>query len=308
MLTDDNTTCLGHQWSLQLSRAGAMEELLCKLLARPGFSHFARFNDESICITDTALAEWAALQGMFWSGGLSAQDAADIVSYNQNNDRLSRLGVWSGGLNFENRLISFTEQGHGYGLVQHAPAEGFAELFVLQLYSEIAHDCSRGSWTCFETRGLPNWTPAGGYATPAQAVVPLHVRWMLLFEDPIKDTVTLLKTTPRSWLKPGERITIRNAPLGRGRMSFEVQSKLAASTPTVAANISLDHIDPTTVPPLYITLRVPQPWRMMSVLVNGEAWQQFDAPTELIQLPPPNSTLVVVATFYSDAIRKRVEE
>jgi hypothetical protein len=29
----------------------------------------------------------------------------------------------------ENRLISFTEQGHGYGLVQH----NFPELFLLQL-------------------------------------------------------------------------------------------------------------------------------------------------------------------------------
>ena len=173
---------------------------------------------------------------MFWSGGLSAQDATDIVSYNQNNDRLSRLGVWSGGLNFENRLISFTEQGHGYGLVQH----GMADLFLLQLYSEIAHDCSRGSWTCFETRGLPNWTPAGGYATPSQAVVPLHVRWMLLFEDPISNAVALLKTTPRSWLRSGERISVGHAPLGRERVSFEVISQLDALVPTVTANISLD--------------------------------------------------------------------
>eukprot|EP01043_Picozoa_sp_COSAG02_P002120 COSAG02_NODE_48_length_45421_cov_103.222100_13_plen_244_part_00 len=238
---------------------------------------------------------------MFWSGGLSAQDAADIVRYNQNNDRLSRLGVWSGGLNFENRLITFTEQGHGYGLVQHAPTKGFAELFVLQLYSEIAHDCSRGSWTCFETRGLPNWTPAGGYAAPAQAVVPLHVRWMLLFEDPIKDTVTLLKTTPRSWLRSGERIAIRQAPLGRGRISFEVQSHLDASK-IVTAKISLDQIDASSVPPpLCITLRVPQPWRMMSVTVNGVAWQHFDASKELIELPQLNSTFAVVATF-SDTV------
>lgn len=237
-------------------------------------------------------------QGMFWSGGVSAQDAADIVSYNQNNDRLSRLGIWSGGLNFENRLIAFTEQGHGYGLVQHAPSAGFAELFVLQLYSEIAHDCSRGSWTCFETRGLPNWTPAGGYATPAQAVVPLHVRWMLLFEDPINYTVTLLKTTPRSWLSSGERIAVRDAPLGtsRARVSFEVQSLLDASK-TVAANISLDQMNATSVPPLSMTLRVPRPWRMMSVIVNGVAWQQFNAQNEVITLPPLNSTLAVVATF-----------
>lgn len=297
MLSDDNTTCLGYKWSLQLSCAGAMEELFCKLLARLVFHTSLGSTTDQLASLTTDAAH--PMQGMFWSGGLSAQDAADIVRYNQDNDRLSRLGVWSGGLNFENRLITFTEQGHGYGLVHHAPIEGFAELFLLQLYSEIAHDCSRGSWTCFETRGLPNWTPAGGYASPAQTVVPLHVRWMLLFEDPIKDMVTLLKTTPRSWLRSGERIAIRHAPLGRGRISFEVQSQLDTSK-TVAANISLDRIDASSVPPpLSITLRVPQPWRMMSVIVNGVAWQQFDAQKELIELPPLNTTFAVVATFSS---------
>ena len=37
---------------------------------------------------------WRTYSGMFWSGGLSAQDATEIVEYNQNNDRLSRFGVW----------------------------------------------------------------------------------------------------------------------------------------------------------------------------------------------------------------------
>lgn len=47
---------------------------------------------------------------------------------------------------------------HGYGLVQF----GMVAPFLLQLYAEIAHDCSRGSWTCFEQRVIPNYTPPGG--------------------------------------------------------------------------------------------------------------------------------------------------
>eukprot|EP01052_Picozoa_sp_SAG31_P022231 SAG31_NODE_1758_length_7335_cov_18.704600_4_plen_360_part_00 len=243
---------------------------------------------------------WRSYSGMFWSGGLSSQSAIDIVRYNQHNDQLSRLGIWSGGLGFENRLVSFTEQGHGYGLVQHAPADGMAELFVLQLYSEIAHACSRGSWTCFETRGLPNWTPAGGYATPSQTVVPLHVKWMLIFEDPINSTVTLLKTTPRTWLNPGERIAVKRAPLGKGRVSFEVLSRLGDTNPTVGANISFDrpHFGSNSVP-LSITLRVPRPWRMKSVLVNSLAWHDFDVEKELVRLPPMRSKSLEVVASYS---------
>ena len=45
-----------------------------------------------------------------------------------------------------------------------------------QLYAEIAHACTRGSWTCFETRGLPDWTPAGGYSTPSQMVGEREVK------------------------------------------------------------------------------------------------------------------------------------
>ena len=55
-------------------------------------------------------------------------------------------------------------QGHGYGLVHH----DYPELFLLQLWAEMAHVCTRGSWTCFESRGMPNFTPAGGYTTPSQ--------------------------------------------------------------------------------------------------------------------------------------------
>ena len=83
------------------------------------------------------------------------------------------------------------------------------EEFVLQLYAEMAHDCTRGSWTCFESRGIPNWTPAGGYTTPSQSIVPLNVKWMLAWEDPMDFAkVTLLKATPRSWLAAGETIAV----------------------------------------------------------------------------------------------------
>ena len=57
---------------------------------------------------------WRTYSGMFWSGGLSAQHATEIQNYNMNNEKLSRMGIWSGGGDFDNKLIAFTEQGPVY--------------------------------------------------------------------------------------------------------------------------------------------------------------------------------------------------
>jgi hypothetical protein len=184
----------------------------------------------------------------------------------------------------------------------------------------VAHDCSRGSWTCFETRGLPDWTPAGGYATPAQAVVPLHVRWMLLFQDPLHGTAELLKATPRAWLSAGERIAVRRAPLGRRRLSFVVASQLGGSSegsPSISANISLEDAGPRSgrraaepqdadagpaAPPIVLYLRTPSAWRgrMVSVEVGGEPWTEFDAAKERVRLPSlGTSETVAIRVTYS---------
>lgn len=137
--------------------------------------------------------------------------------------------------------MSFTEQGHGYGLVQH----GMVEHFLLQLFSEMAHDCTRGSWTCFESRGISDWTPAGGYTEASQSVVPLHVKWMLVFEPPPTTTgsrsLDLCKATPRAWLTHGKKIGVKGAPtVGHGLVSFSVVSQLGATTPQVHASVSVN--------------------------------------------------------------------
>jgi hypothetical protein len=88
---------------------------------------------------------WRSYSGMLYSGLLNKSTVADIVAYNQRFEKLSHLGIWGGVGGFRNQLMSFTEQGHGWGLIQN----DMVDEFVLQLYSEMAHDCTRGSWTCF---------------------------------------------------------------------------------------------------------------------------------------------------------------
>lgn len=182
--------------------------------------------------------------------------------------------------------MSFTEQGHGYGLVQY----DMIEEFVLQLYAEMAHDCTRGSWTCFESRGIPNWTPAGGYTTPSQSIVPLHVKWMLAWEDPSDYAdVTLLKAIPRSWLSAGEAIKVRNVPLTTGSYSFNITSKLVNPTPTISCQIAYK---PSTVHKLNLKaggitlrLRAPEEWKIAGVTINGKVWSKYSRESEQISVP-----------------------
>ena len=233
---------------------------------------------------------WRSYSGMFWSGGLDSSTAAEIVDYNQHNEQLARMGVWSAGKGFRNMFMGFTEQGHGYGLLQH----NMIKPFLLQLYTEMGHVCTRGSWTCFESRGLPNFTPAGGYATPAQLVVPLHTKWLLLWTDPASGALTLCRGTPRSWLDHGETIAVKRAPTTGGRVAFEVVSRLGDEAPTIAATVTVAMDSRparanarTTAPPvsLTLTLRAPAGHHLESVTVDGKSWSRFDAAAETVELP-----------------------
>ena len=114
------------------------------------------------------------------------------------------LAAWGSGC-VSTVHIAFTEQGHGYGLVQH----GMIEPFMLRLFAETSHVCTCGTWTCFESRSCTedsaHVTPDGGYASPAQMIVPLHTKFMLVFGDPISGSLQLCKAIPRSWWQSGER-------------------------------------------------------------------------------------------------------
>ena len=198
------------------------------------------------------------------------------------------LQIWGGVGGFRNQFMSFTEQGHGFGLIQH----GFVREFLLQLYAEMAHDCTRGTWTCFESRGIPDWTPAGGYTTPSQSIVPLHVKWMLVFEEPHTNALTLCKTCPRSWLQSGELIAVEDAPTSHGRISYNISS---SENTRVHAAVKLDpppvgsHAPTPALSSVTLTLRAP--WgRIIAGAsvgegVGGMKKVAFDADAESVEVP-----------------------
>jgi hypothetical protein len=70
------------------------------------------------------MLQWRSYSGMLYSGALDEQTVREITVYNQNHSKLARLGVWGGVGWFDNQLMSFTEQGHGYGLLQYGDTLG----------------------------------------------------------------------------------------------------------------------------------------------------------------------------------------
>jgi hypothetical protein len=186
-------------------------------------------------------------------------------------------------------LAGFLSYGHGYGLIQH---DMIREALLL-LYSDMAHQYTRGTWTAPETRSILPDQGIAPYCTPAQLVVALLTKWLLVFEDPKSETVWLGKAAPREWLEDGKSIAVERAPTRWGRLSFKVTSQIVSGT--IAIQLTLP---PGFAATTKLRLRAPKNAQLKSVTVNGKAWDQFDAGSETIMIPPIKALSVSVLAHY----------
>jgi hypothetical protein len=175
-------------------------------------------------------------------------------------------------------------------LLQH----DFVREYLLTLYSLMAHQYTRGTWTAPETRLLDPKQYTAPYCTPAQAVVPLLTRWMLVFEEPGSDTLWLAKGTPRAWLEDGQTIAVSRAPTPWGRLSFSLHSHLQAGR--VEASLELPSVPPGAR--IKLRLRVPEGHRIRSVTANGKPWEQFNAEEETVTVPSGAKRQVTLTVNY----------
>jgi hypothetical protein len=186
-------------------------------------------------------------------------------------------------------MAGFLSYGHGYGLIQH---DMIREALLL-LYTDMAHQYTRGTWTAPETRSVLPDQGMAPYCTPAQLVVALMTKWLLVFEDPQSDTVWLGKAVPRSWLQDGKTITVERAPTRWGRLGFSIVSHLASGS--VAAQLNLPQGFAATTK---LRLRAPNNVLLKSVTVNEKPWNNFDAQSETITIPPGTTGSLRVVAHY----------
>ena len=95
---------------------------------------------------------------------------------------------------------------------------------LLMLYSDMAHQYTRGTWLAPETRRLQEGAEAAPYCTPAQLVVALMTRWLIVLEDPDAKALSLGKGIPRDWLADGKTVSVRNAPTRWGPVGYRIDS------------------------------------------------------------------------------------
>jgi hypothetical protein len=64
------------------------------------------------------------------------------------------------------------------------------------------------------------------YCLPSQMTVPIALKWLLVYEDPVSGVVTLGRGIPRDRLAHGLSIKVDRAPTRRGEVSYAIQSRI----------------------------------------------------------------------------------
>ena len=234
-------------------------------------------------ILDPQVRSYRAYMEMLYSGMLTREQVATIVNYRAAH-RDIRLGIPLA-YGYQHDMQGFLAYGHGYGLLQH----DFIREYLLTLYSVMAHHYTRGTWTAPESRATDREGAAWSHCVPAQLVVPMMTRWMLVFEDPQSDTLWLAKGAPRSWLEEGKKISVTGAPTRWGRVSFDLTSQVSQGK--VEGHVVLPASYGGTVK---LRLRLPEGLRIESATVNGTRAAKFDSAEETVTLPPGMSGRIPV--------------
>jgi hypothetical protein len=133
--------------------------------------------------------------------------------------------------------------------------------FVLFLYSHRYHVHTRGAWLAGEVTGTAGGTAA--FCNPAQATIPIILRWALVLEDPDHDKLYLGRGIPRAWLGTGKPISIKSAPTRWGRVDYEIRQTAPGK---VTAKVKFADRVPKLVE---VKLRFPARSKVAKVLVNG---------------------------------------
>ena len=225
---------------------------------------------------DPQFRSYRAYMEMLYSGNLTREEVRLVANY-RSHHRDIILGIPTAyGFN-THEVAGFLSYGHAYGLLQH----DFIREYLLTLYSLMAHQYTRGTWTAPETRRLAPKEYAAPYCAPAEVVLPLLTRWMLVFEDPATQVLWLTKGTPRAWLQAGQIISVSNAPTKWGMVSFQISSHADEERIEATLDLAL-RSSPASIK---LRVRAPEGHGIQSVLVNGKPWGQFDTAEESISLP-----------------------
>jgi len=237
--------------------------------------------------TDPQFRSYRAYMEMMYSGLLTQGETEQIVNYRRTHHDII-LGIPTAYGYKTGAVAGFLAYGHAYGLIQH----DMNREALLLLYSIMAHQYTRGTWTAPETRPVFDNSPAAPYCTPAQLIVPLMVKWLLVFEDPNSDVLWFGKSMPERWLEDGQKVSISGAPTRFGRVSFTTTSHLADNKIEATVNLPPDFTATAK-----LRLRVPDERKLLSVTLNGRPWKNFTSEGVITITPSPTPHITLTAHY-----------
>jgi hypothetical protein len=189
---------------------------------------------------------------------------------------------------FNNRksMVGFLVWEEIAGLLQH----DMIPEALLTFYAQALHAHSRGTWTAIECVDMDRARGAHSpYCLPAQMTVPIVMKWLLVYEHPVTDVLTLGHAIPRDRLSHGATIGVRNAPTRHGRISFELQSRIDDGE--VEAKIELPERHSGRV---RLRLRAPVEGALESATVVGGAGIVLAIEGDCVELPVDLSGSVTI--------------
>lgn len=232
---------------------------------------------------------YRAYMELLHSGLLTREQIASICDYRSRHFDVL-LGVPTAYAYNTKEMAGFLAYGNGYGLIQ---ADRIREALLLT-YSSMAHQYTRGTWLAPETRKPLSTDEAAPYCSPAQLVVPLMLRWLLVFEEPDADMLWLGRGIPRHWLADGQLISVASAPTRWGRVGFAIQPALHAGRIDARVSLPVHGIAAQT----RLRLRGREGARIRAVTLQGRRWKQFDAANGEIIVPPGMGGELTIVAHY----------
>lgn len=197
--------------------------------------------------------------------------------------KLGVLAGCGGDVSCGDSLEAFTIHGWGYGLLQ----ADMVESFLLQFYALSAHAYTRGTFIAPESTPIDRTKSSPSFATPAGLTVPLLLKWMLIWEDPVAHSLWFGRAIPRVWFAPGVRLSIDAAPTAYGKIGLSITSTGSSPDIVTAVEVSLrvpsrwaDGGAPNNG--IVLRLRLPSGRRIAAVTVGGSAFDSVDADREEI--------------------------
>jgi hypothetical protein len=212
---------------------------------------------------------WRTYSEAFYSGALSRDEVGEILEWHKRRPTLNGsslkagcLAGSGGALLNGDQLMTFTGHGFAYGLLQH----DFVDDFLLAFYTTSAHAYTRGQWVAPESASIDRTQKAVDFATPSGLSVPIFLRWLLVFEDPLSEMLWLGKAVPREWLEAGERLQVADAPTRFGRLSFVFNS----AREEITVNVTTADGFRWPVNGIKLRVRSHRPW--LGVRIGGRTW------------------------------------